>query len=126
MTLPKNTITVAMSDRAPVRIDPELWPRIAGASRHDGQVECQANHVWYIRVRQHDDGRRLVYGELDSGSGGVHIGWRGASAGFLVDAIDGRPDTAETVRAIRRVAGVIDDAQLGDECIADLPAERLD
>jgi hypothetical protein len=53
------------------------------------------------------------------------IGWRGARAGYLVPAVEGRPASDETVRAIRRVAGVIEDDRLGDECIAYLPAETL-
>jgi hypothetical protein len=134
MTTDKLKIT--MSERRPLTIVKADWPLIAKADRHDGAVECQANHEWTIRVREHRDGRRIVYGWLTSGHGGVPAGWRGSEGGFLVsptaafrDADDGPlshvPDDDETVRAIRRVGGIIDDDALADECIADLPAEEL-
>ena len=115
-------VKIALSDSAPVRVVKEEWPVIADASDYDNQHECQANHVWWIKVRQHADGRRIVYGRLEAGPGGVSVNWRGAHAGYLVDASD---SDAETVRAIRRVAGVIQDEKMGDDCIADLPARDL-
>lgn len=119
----KKKIAVTMSERAPLKLDPDLWPLIASASTHDGQVECQANREWAIKVREHEDGRRVVYGWVQRGNGGMPIGYRGASGGYLVEA--GANAGEETIRAIRRVAGIIGDDQLGDECIADLPAEEL-
>lgn len=119
----KKKIAVTMSERAPLKLDPELWPLIASADTHDGQVECQANREWAIKVREHEDGRRIVYGWVRRGNGGMPIGYRGASGGYLVEA--GASAGEETIRAIRRVAGIIGDDALGDECIADLPAEEL-
>ena len=119
----KKKIAVTMSERAPIKLDHDLWPLIASADTHDGQVECQANREWAIKVREHEDGRRVVYGWVQRGNGGMPIGYRGASGGYLVEA--GANAGEETIRAIRRVAGIIGDDQLGDECIADLPAEEL-
>src|SRR5258706_9892613 len=113
MTTEKKTITIAMSETSPVKIDPEQWPVVAGATRHDGKVECQANNEWAIEVREHRDGRRLVYGTHEAGNGGQYAGFRPTRAGYLIDeravAIDERLDaeTAATIRAIRRVAGLI-------------------
>ena len=121
MTTTSEKIKIPMSERRPLSIVKADWPLIASADRHDGQVECQANHLWTIRVREHADGRRLVYGWVREGNGGVYAGWRGAEGGFLVEA----GDEAETIRAIRRIGGIIDDDRLADECIADLPAEDL-
>ena len=127
-------LKITMSERRPLTIVKADWPLIAHADRHDGAVKVQANHEWTIRVREHADGRRLVYGWLTSGNGGVPAGWRGAEGGFLVSPlpgpdVDGKrvgvPDEDETIRAIRRVGGIIDDDTLADECIADLPAEDL-
>jgi hypothetical protein len=112
-------LKITMSERPPVTIVKAEWPLIASATDHDGQVRCQANHEWDIRVREHADGRRLVYGWMQGGNGGMHAHEREVYAGFLVTGAD------ETVRAIRRVAGVIEHDKLGDECIADLPAEEI-
>lgn len=120
-TTEKKTITITLSDRAPVRIDPEAWPVIAGASDHDGQVRCQANTEWWIKVREHADGRRLVYGAKEEGNGGQHRGFRSTYPGYL---LPGR-SADETVRAIRRVAGAIERDDLGADCIADLPVEEI-
>jgi len=114
------TMKVIMSERAPVTIITADWPIIAEASRHDGAVACQANNEWSIVVREHTDGRRLVYGWQVAGNGGQHAGFRPRHAGWVVDK-----DDDDDVTAIRRVAGVIGDEQLGAECISDLPATVL-
>ncbi len=124
-TTEKKTLTITMSERRPLKIDIAAWPRIASADWHDGAVECQANTVRKIKVRQHADGRRIVYGFQEAGLGGQYAGTRNPSGGFLVEATGGAPDEAETVRAIRRVGGIINDDALADECIADLPAEEV-
>ncbi len=139
-TTEKKTITITMSETAPVKIDVAQWPKIASASRHDGKVEVQANTEWYIAVREHRDGRRLVYGWQQAGNGGRAAGYRGRNAGYLIAPRDGEtmrqpgndgplvstyPDDDATIRAIRRVAGVIEDDELGAECIGDLPAQEL-
>lgn len=130
-TTKKKMIAITMSERAPLKLDPELWPLIASADTHDGAVECQANREWAIKVREHEDGRRVVYGWVCRGNGGMPIGYRGASGGFLLDAPSASDPAArerheaDTIRAIRRVAGIIGDDQLGDECISDLPAVEL-
>jgi len=118
-------ITITMSERTPVKISLIEWPIVARADRHDGKVECEANHLWTIRVREHRDGRRIVYGWMRAGNGGVPIGWRGSDGGYLVAPVAGRPDDEETVRSIRRVGGIIGDDGMAAECIAELPAETL-
>jgi hypothetical protein len=143
MTTEKKTITITMSETAPVKVDPEQWPIIASAETHDGKVVYQANTEWVIEVREHADGRRLVYGSQSAGRGGQYAGYRGKDAGYLI-AVDtqveghGSPDDMrrayaardkvreeQTIRAIRRVAGVIGDEDLGAECVGDLPAQEI-
>lgn len=95
-------LTIYLSEAPPVRITPDTWPLIASFTDRDG----------FIDVRQHADGRTLVYGSV--------VTHRTARAGFLCDA-----GPAHTVRAIRRVAGVLRKPQLGDGCIALLPPQDL-
>jgi hypothetical protein len=123
-------IKVPMSERRPLSIVVDEWPIIACADWYSGQHECQANYTRMLIVREHADGRRVVYGDYERGPGGAPIGFRGSEGGFLVPGKVGypvpTPDDDETVRAIRRVAGIIGDEQLGDECIRDLPSEDID
>jgi len=125
------TTTITMSDRAPIKIVSADWLTIASAHWFSGQIECQANEEAYLRVLEHEDGRRIVYGDRDRGPGGMAVSYRGKAAGYLVDTrqSDYSPgkvaDQEGTIRAIRRAAGVIDRPELGDACIADLPAEEL-
>lgn len=132
-TTEKKTITITMSETSPVKIDPEQWHVIASADHHDGKVVCQANNVWLIEVREHDDGRRLVYGMHEAGNGGQYEGFRPTYGGYLFDE-DGhgsddpklrKEKETATIRAIRRVAGLIGDSKLGDECVANLPAQEI-
>lgn len=117
------TIKVTLSERRPVNINPELWPVIASAKTFWGGngVWCQASEEAWIKVRQHDDGRTLVYCDRDRGNGGMPAGYRGVAGGYLLDS----SDSDEIVRAIRRCGGIIGAPELADECIADLPAEEI-
>ena len=123
-----NKIKITMSERRPLTIVKADWPIVARADWHDGgQLECQANNERHIRVREHRDGRRLVYGYQCAGNGGQYAGTRNPEGGFLVVPLDPAvtPDEDATVRAIRRVGGIIGDDGLAAECIADLPAEEV-
>ena len=106
-------IKITMSERRPLSIVEDEWPLIASADWHNGQVECQANTIRRIKVREHADGRRLVYGFARAGNGGQHAGTRNPEGGFLVSAKVGYPvpsaDDDETVRAIRRIGGILGD-----------------
>lgn len=127
------TIEIIMSERRPLKIDPSVWTLIAQAEYYNGQHRSQANTIRQIKVRQHEDGRRIVYGMQFAGNGGQHAGTRNPAGGFLLSAVDingkpctnGYPDEDGTVRAIRRVGGIIEDDGLAAECIADLPAEEI-
>ena len=114
--------TITLTDRPPVVISEEKWPIIAKASDHDNQYECQANTVWSIRVRQHEDGRALVYAVKDSGPGGQYLGFRASRAGELLEA---GCTPKDIVAAIHRVGDAADCSDLVDHCIADLPAEEV-
>ena len=130
-TTESKRITITMSERAPLSIVEDDWPLIASAEWFNGQHECQANTIRRIKVRQHADGRRLVYGFQRAGNGGQFAGTRNPAGGFLIGP---RTDTEprelssgddETIRAIRRVGGILGDDDLAAECIADLPAEEI-
>jgi len=75
-----------------------------------------------ILVREHSDGRRIVHGDLTliEGPEGLPL-----TAGYLVEAIGGYADEDGTVRAIRRVGGVLNSSALAGACINALPAEVL-
>jgi hypothetical protein len=135
-TTTEKKLTIVLSDAPPVIVDAGVWPCIAVADWYSGQHECQANEKAYVKVREHADGRRIVYGSRHRGPGGMPINYEGAQSGFLVDCrvsvgqgtlSDTLSDetTAATIRAIRRVAGAVDMPTLGNQCIADLPAVEL-
>lgn len=129
----KKRVTIALSEERPVRIDPEEWPVISTADWYSGQYDCQSFDAVWIKVRQHDDGRMLVYGYAGDGRGGGRPGRRTVTAGYQVSA-----DAEETaiVRAVRRVAGVLATAEhcagdeecdrMAGEVIAGLPAQEMD
>lgn len=127
--------TITLSDRPPVRIMEDEWPEIAVASYHDfdGQYDFQSFRHWRGRltVRQHADGRALVYGRCwyEETKQGASTDYD-QRAGELLDS----SSSSSLIEAIRRVHAritVVDDAHadqwhlLADECIADLPAERI-
>lgn len=92
---------------------------IASANDFTGQYDFQANYVWGIDVREHADGRRIVSGCHVAGPGGAPADFSSLYAGFLLHSGE------DTIRAIRRVAGVVGRPELAAQCIAELPAVEL-
>lgn len=108
--------TITLTDRAPVKIRENEWPIIAQGEWYDSHIHSQANREHHIKVRQHEDGRAIVYGV-------THSSWQGArgwAGGELLAADD------DIVAAIKRVGsdGDIDEIAIR-ECIADLPALEI-
>lgn len=123
--------TITLTDRPPVRIDDANWPLIASATYHDydGQYDFQSFRHWrgFIGVRRHSDGRMIVYGTCSAeGCGSSTTREYSLKAGEKLDA------GADVIAAIHRIHGTIGHndiheswGNLGNECIADLPAEEL-
>jgi hypothetical protein len=129
----KKTIRViSLTDRAPVKIVSADWPVVAEGSHESShkswENEREANQIWkgWLKVRQHRDGRAIVYGcdEYSTNAQGADgYSYRG---GELL------PAGADLAAAIGRlVAGLIDRGgsaamlQVAHECIASLPAEAI-
>lgn len=100
--------TITLSDRAPIRIDEAEWPTIARAATIVDGVGCT------IHVRQHADRRTIVYGVLGTESP--------RRAGYL---LLGGYSPLDLAARIRDVAVTLGHRSLADQCIADLPAERI-
>ena len=116
--------TITLTDRAPVRIREDQWPLIASATDRPGSVvngtpvpDYQTDS-YAIRVRQHTDGRVIVYAVVDASTSWT--GTSGCKGGELLDA------GADIVAAIRRVGERCGCERVVDECIADLPAVELE
>lgn len=129
--------TITLTGRPPVRIDEDAWPVLASASdsEHDGEVECQANRKssWWVKVRQHEDGRAIVYAGY-----GYDTHWRGerghsAKRGVLLPADTTHGAICEAIRAVCEDIAQAECAEgdasrwptLANDCIADMPAESI-
>lgn len=119
------TRTITLTDRRPIQIREDEWPIIAvgdqrpGDTRNGTPVPDYETDRHSIRVRQHADGRAIVYGVIDAATAWTGTeDWRG---GELLIAPD-----ADLAAAIRRVgeSGEIIESVIR-ECIADLPAEAI-
>ena len=124
------TITIHMSDRAPVEIDTDTWPLIvsvSGTSADDmeycrreqaiGQGECD---TYKLRVRQHADGRSIVYAIYEGATQ-----WTGHPVWHAGRVIDGADDIAAVIRDVATECEPPIPESVIREAIADLPAERL-
>lgn len=132
-----STRKITLSDRPPVRINEDNWPIIASATdeEHDGKVEVQANctHDWSLCVRQHEDGRTIVYATYRYSSNWARARGYHARHGLLLPT---RPDADSVCKSIvlvaERMAGAENQGedsqrweQLADDCIADMPAVEI-
>ena len=111
----KESLTITLTDRAPVKIAKKDWPITARSSSHSGEHESQADKTWRMTVRQHADGRAIVYGVHDT----RWQGERGLRGGELIERGSDIPG------AISRVAATVGADDIAAECIADLPAVEI-
>lgn len=132
------TRTITLTNRPPVKIREDAWPVIANASDkdYDNQYEFQANRTWkwFINVRQHEDGRTLVY------AGFAYTTAFQSERGYRIR--HGKLLTEETSQQaiVDAIVDVCDDMataqhdsdesaarwrELARDCIADLPADEL-
>jgi hypothetical protein len=121
--------TITLTGRPPVRISQDDWPVIARSDWRawDNQYECQADRTWtaHVRVRQHTDGRTIVYATYD-----YTTAWQGedgasSHAGMLLPT--GADIPAAIAQVVRDLAHLPEERvrDLIAECVADLPAENL-
>lgn len=126
-----NHRTITLSNRPPVKIVEDDWPVLAvGSYEHfDGQIRAQATRTkeLTVRVRQHADGRAIVYGVYEYSTahqGERDVTWR---VGYLLTP------TGDIMQAIRRVGSELSERDVDEDivrtavqgCIADLPAEEI-
>ena len=116
-TITAKTRTITLTDAQPVKIIEHQWPEIAHGNWGDNPaIPSQSNRGADIRVRQHADGRAIVYGTRWS----RWQGEGGRAGGEMLDA------GADIVAAIRRVAEDVGISEVAvRECIADLPAVEI-
>jgi hypothetical protein len=129
---PVKTRTITLTGRPPVKIREDQWPEIASAKERPGSmrngtpVPNYETDEYSIRVRQHEDGRTLVYGVVNAATvwtGTEH--WRGGE--LLSPTIPGDAMSGDAIAtAIRRIgeAGGMPDSVIR-KCIADLPADEI-
>lgn len=125
-TTATKTRTITLTGRAPVKIVEADWPVIAhgNSESFDNQFRFQSNETTDIdiRVRQHADGRALVYGVYDHDTrfpGRQCALWR---CGVLLEP---GADLAAAVQSVGdELLGLSGDAEctaVTRACIADLP-----
>lgn len=135
-TKPK-TLTITLTDRPPVRIREYEWTVIAhdrgeaGDDDSDGRGN-QPNREWKrtLKVRQHADGRALVYGVYHystafQGERNVH-----ARRGVLLPVASTLADIITAIRTVGDDLAATDDSperwlDAIQACVADLPAETI-
>jgi hypothetical protein len=132
------TRTITLTGRRPVTIDEDQWPVIAssGWDDCDSQYEFQANRRADagLKVRRHADGRVIVYGTYRYRTQFQGEDDAFAAAGSLLDAGDDDSNIIAAIGDTRDSLSSYDSLpegwqpdwrMLADDCIADLPAEKL-
>ena len=129
-----DSLTITLTHQPPVRIKKSDWPIGAEARDewHDGEVRSRANIQvdWKLTVRQHVDGRFIVYGIYKYTSQWAN------DRGYNVRGGEKYLAGADIPEAIGHVgAWMADQEHRGDDasrwkmlvnhCTADLPAEEL-
>ena len=124
------TRTITLTNRPPVRIIVDEWPVIAAASddsyagndygRHQQALAQGELDEYTVRVRQHADGRMIVYAVLDGAHAWTHTESR--REGELLTAAEAGY-VAASIRDVGRLCGIPD--RVIRYCIADLPAEKI-
>src|SRR6266498_2539445 len=116
MTAETKSLTITLTGRAPVKIAKAEWPILAEAKWWDNQYESQANRTARLVVRQHEDGRAIVYGITTSQ-------WQGESGARGGELFEAGASISDALYRVAESVGI--DQGLVERCIADLPAEDL-
>ena len=129
---PNNIRVIKMTARAPLRLNADDWPVLAYVdddSRNDlrpgprfhARQRGQAD-LYFLMVRQHADGRSLIYGQLKAAYAGFEqpAGGESFHAGYLVQNISEVVSTINLVGHECRLP-----ACLVRDCISKLPSEDL-
>lgn len=143
-TTTTKTRTITLTDRPPVTIREDDWPILATGSADDDDSDGRGNRPnreWTrtIRVRQHEDGRAIVYGIYDYETAFQGASGAAARRGTLLAAPVTPDQIIEAIRAIGdELAEAESDAAIEESrkdsrqwrvavqaCIADLPAVTL-
>lgn len=123
-TTETKTRTITLTGRAPVRIEDTNWPLIAegvrrpGSMRNGTPVPDYETDIHSVRVRQHADGRVIVYGILDAATG-----WTGTESQRGGELLPAGADIAAAIRRVGEECGILD--SVIRDCVADLPAEEI-
>lgn len=124
----QKTKTITLTGRSPVKIKKNEWPVIATAGDDSyGHVDPQGHQQaklqgeldeYLLRVRQHADGRTIVYGVLNAATVWTRTkDWRGG------ELLDSGNNIASVIIRVGQAGGIPD--EVVRNCIADLPAEEL-
>jgi len=128
--------TITLTDRSPVRVNEDEWPVVAYGARTEDDDDGRGNPPnWTttraIRVRQHADGRAIVYGIYDHSTNFQGERDHVARRGVLLEPSVGWEQIIDAIRVVgRQLAEAEDEAEAEwrtavQACIADLPAEEL-
>ena len=127
-------LTITLTGARPIKILRADWPIIAEATEHlwEGEHEFQSHRHSRasLRVRQHADGRAIVYGAYH-----YETQWQGERSYSVRggDALHAGDEIADAIASVARdLAGRIwedrfglDMIELGQKCMADLPAVEV-
>jgi hypothetical protein len=118
--MPK-TRTVTLTARPPVTITEDAWPVIARSSGRSTRRYETPDHecdCYTVRVRQHADGRTIVYAVLEAATA-----WTGSEDARGGELLPAASDIAAAIDRVGRDIGIPE--HMIRECVADLPAEVL-
>jgi hypothetical protein len=114
------TRTITLTGRVPVRIREDHWPVIARAEDNDSSsgIPSQWNRRHVLFLREHQDGRRILYGKYET-----HFqGDRDLAGGEMLAPGE------EVASAARRVCATLcyEGELLVNDLLADMPAEEVE
>ena len=125
--MPNEKLTITLTGRNPVKITKDEWPIIASATESPGSFVNGTPRPDYevdthkIIVRQHADGRCVVYAILDAST--AWTGTEGRREGELLPSYANPLTIANAIRSVGEGCGILDSVIRA--CVADLPAEEL-
>lgn len=117
-------LTITLTGRRPVTVDKEAWPILArasvrpGSSRNGTPVPDSQTDLHKMIVRQHADGRTIVYAIVDAATS-----WTGTEDMRGGELLGSDAFIAKAIERVGEHCGIL--PSVIRDCIADLPAEEL-
>jgi hypothetical protein len=114
-------LTITLTGRAPISITKTEWPILAIGKIFDGPKEDESKNIRCTTVREHEDGRVIVYSWWKSKETGIP--W--TRGGIITERPVSDEEIVQYIKDVTRNVLSEEHMDVAERCIANMPPEEV-